>query len=119
MRRIVCVVDISGNIRCTWPERPIKAQFTSTAIRHITSIAFCNEQTVIVFLVRVLVWCYSGMVTSLTPVPYQYHFALILTVSASSLLELEGRIFSSDTSISPGDIVSGLFIIERPGLNPG
>lgn len=64
IRRIVCVVDISGNIRCTCPERPIKAQFTSTAIRHITSIAFYNKQSfVLIRLVpgAAVAWQYSSL----------------------------------------------------------
>lgn len=38
--RIVCVADISGNIRCTCPLNPIRAQFTRIATKPIASIAF-------------------------------------------------------------------------------
>lgn len=38
--RIVCVADISGNIRCTCPLNPIRAQFTKIATRPIASMAF-------------------------------------------------------------------------------
>lgn len=40
---MVCVVDISGNMRWTGPERPIRAQLTSTAIKPMASIIFCHS----------------------------------------------------------------------------
>lgn len=40
INKIVCVADISGNIRCTCPLNPIRAQFTKIATRPIASMAF-------------------------------------------------------------------------------
>lgn len=41
--KMVCVVDISGNMRWTGPDRPIRAQLTSTAIKPMASIIFCHN----------------------------------------------------------------------------
>lgn len=40
IKRIVCVAVMSGNIRCTCPERPIRAQFTKTATILMYSMQF-------------------------------------------------------------------------------
>jgi len=44
INKTVWIAVMSGSNRWTWPLRPIKAQFTSTAMNPITSMMFCAER---------------------------------------------------------------------------